>query len=122
MNKNLLTKLIILLAVFFAGLKAFTQAPDFTEVNKKFNFQREQVLQEKVYAHLDKPSYLAGEILWFKIYNVDASLHKLLDISKVVYVEILDKEHNAILQTKVSLKAGTEIGRASCRERVSHTV
>ncbi len=110
MNTRFFIKYSLLFAALFSVQNSYSQTVDFGEIIKQFNNHREQVLQEKIYAHLDKPSYLAGEILWFKIYNVDASLHKPIGISKVAYVEILDKDHRAVHQTKVSLKDGTGNG------------
>ena len=82
------------------------QSPDFSVIKKQFENFRENVPQEKIYAHTDKNVYLAGEILWVKIYNVDASFHQFLDISKLAYVEVLDKDHKPVLQAKISLKDG----------------
>ena len=36
----------------------------------------EDIPQEKVYLHLDKPYYGAGEKIWFKEYLVNAAYHK----------------------------------------------
>jgi hypothetical protein len=33
--------------------------------------------QEKVYLHLDKPVYAAGEDIWFSTYLLNASTHQL---------------------------------------------
>ncbi|HYF70202.1 MAG TPA: hypothetical protein VD884_18810 [Ohtaekwangia sp.] len=71
---------------------------------QSFKSYREHALQEKLYLHLDQTFLLTGEILWFKIYAVDASLHRPMDISKVAYVEVMDKDHKPVLQTKVSLR------------------
>lgn len=65
-----------------------------------------QRLQEKVYVHTDKEFYLAGEICWFKLYVVDAGNHHLLDLSKVAYLEWLDKNNKPVLQTKIGLNDG----------------
>jgi hypothetical protein len=62
--------------------------------------------QEKIFAHTDKNFYLAGEILWFKLYNTDASSHKPVDLSKVAYVELLDKQQKPVLQAKIALVKG----------------
>ena len=85
--------------------KGFAQT-DFSIIKNQFDNYRQTVPQEKIYANTDKTVYLAGEILWFKIYNVDASLHQFLNISKVVYVDVLDKDHKPVMQTKVSLNEG----------------
>lgn len=79
-------------------------------LTKMFDEYRKQNLQEKIYLHLDRTSFLTGEILWFKIYCVDASFHKPLDISKVAYVEILDNSNKAVLQTKVAMSHGSGSG------------
>lgn len=79
---------------------------DFDSLSKKFDWYRSHALQEKIYAHIDRTSYLTGELLWFKLYYVDGSFHKALDISKVAYVEIVDKSNEAVVQTKVKLKNG----------------
>lgn len=76
----------------------------------KFDRYRTHALQEKLFAHIDRTSYLTGEILWFKIYCVDGVSHKKLDISKVAYVEILDKNNVAVVQSKVELKDGKGSG------------
>jgi hypothetical protein len=56
--------------------------------------------------HTDKNFYLAGELLWFKIYNVDGALYQPVDLSKVAYVEILDKENKPVMQAKIELSKG----------------
>ena len=67
----------------------------------RFDDYRVRVLQEKIYAHLDRTFYLTGETLWFKIYAVDGSFHKPLNVSKVAYVEIMDKGNLSVMQAKI---------------------
>jgi hypothetical protein len=61
---------------------------------------------EKLYVHTDKNFYLAGELLWFKIYNVDGALYQPVDLSKIAYVEILDKDNKPVMQAKIGLSKG----------------
>ncbi|MFN8348155.1 MAG: hypothetical protein U0X91_24350 [Spirosomataceae bacterium] len=70
----------------------------------------QRTVQEKIFVHLDRPLYLVGETVWFKAYCTDASLHRPLDMSKVAYLEVLDKDRNAVLQTKISLEGGKGFG------------
>src|ERR1700761_8790587 len=51
---------------------------------------RQNSLQEKLYVHTDKNFYLTGEILWFKIYDVNGGNNQPLNFSKVAYVEVLN--------------------------------
>ncbi len=76
----------------------------------KNSFAQQQVLQEKIFVHTDKTFYLTGEILWFKVYAVDASLNKPIDVSKVAYIEVLDNKNSPLLQAKVNLHNGIGSG------------
>jgi hypothetical protein len=67
-------------------------------------------LQEKLYVHTDKNFYLANEICWFKIYNVDAILNRPLNISKVAYLELIDNNNKAVWQDKIVLDEATGSG------------
>ena len=46
--------------------------------------------QEKVYLHLDNRSYFIGDTIWFKAYVVNATTLQISNISKVLYVELLN--------------------------------
>jgi hypothetical protein len=80
------------------------------ETLHSLNQFRARYLQEKLYVHTDKNSYLTGEICWFRIYCVDASYNRPSSVSKIGYVEILDKNNRPVLQQKVSLKPGEADG------------
>lgn len=97
----------LLLLLVLAGT-AQSQHVD-TLVNR-FKQYRENTLQEKIYVHIDRTFYLTGETLWFKVYNVDGTLHKPLDVSKVAYAEVLDAANFAVLQAKIELDQGTGSG------------
>ena len=71
---------------------------------------RQQVPQEKLFFHLDRPLYLVGETIWFKANCVDAALHTPMNMSKVAYLEIVDKDQNPVLQTKITLNNGKGTG------------
>ncbi|MFC0519024.1 hypothetical protein ACFFGT_32730 [Mucilaginibacter angelicae] len=80
------------------------------QISDSFNKYGQTTVQEKVFVHTDKSTYMTGEILWFKVYNVDATYHKPLGLSKVVYVDVLDNNQNAIIQTKIEMKNGLGSG------------
>ncbi|WP_069660079.1 hypothetical protein [Arcticibacter eurypsychrophilus] len=92
---------MLLMSVLVMG-----QTTDLDGIPASFDRYRTTQLQEKLFVHTDRTSYLAGEIAWFKIYNVDASFHKPMGISSVAYVEILDRENKAVVQAKVKLQDG----------------
>ncbi len=70
----------------------------------------QQVLVEKIFVHTDKSFYLAGEVIWFKVYDVDGSSNKPLDLSKLAYVEIVNADQKPLLQAKIALKNGSGQG------------
>src|SRR5437879_2864899 len=79
-------------------------------LQSNFNTYQKANLYEKIYVHTNKNFYLTGEILWFRIYNTDGTTNKMLDLSKVAYVELLDNKHNAVLQAKIAMDQGTGSG------------
>lgn len=69
--------------------------------------------QEKLFVHTDKEFYLAGETMWFKIYQADAGTHAAINFSKVAYVELLDATGKAVLQAKIGLGKDNGMGNGS---------
>jgi hypothetical protein len=107
---NRITKTIVssFLVLLLAQTTGFAQVIE--QVKSSFNQYRQHNVQEKIYVHTDKSVYLPGEIIWFKIYSVDASFHQLLNLSKVVYVDVIDNGHNGIMQAKIAVNYGTGSG------------
>jgi hypothetical protein len=103
-------KFFISLVVFSCTCTAVASAQVLAVVQQKFQHFRLNHLQEKLFVHTDKDFYLAGEIIWCKLYTVDASFHKPLDISKVAYVELLDTANRPVLQAKIGLNKGSGNG------------
>jgi hypothetical protein len=103
MTKNKIAAFLLFL-LSPAG-QLFAQEPTAT-LTGELDRYRSQHLQEKIFVHTDKEFYLAGEICWFKLYLVDASLHQPLDLSKVAYLEWLDKDNRPVLQAKIGLRDG----------------
>ena len=46
--------------------------------------------QEKVYLHFDNTSYYQGDNIWFKCYVKNSELHETVQLSKTLYVELLN--------------------------------
>lgn len=99
------TMTLLLLLACLAG-RGLAQEAIPAVVEKDLDQYRLQHLQEKLFVHTDKEFYLAGEICWFKLYAVDAGLHHPLDLSKIAYLEWLDKDNRPVLQAKIGLSKG----------------
>src|SRR5882724_10655721 len=94
----------LFLAVLLLAGRMMPQSDGLSSLQVKFDAYRSRMLTEKLFVHTDKPAYLAGEICWLKIYCVDGSLHRPLGLSKIAYVDILDKDDRFVLQGKIALE------------------
>jgi len=108
---NLYSKISALLYfTLLLSTTEFVQAQSTDSIRLKFEKFRTNNLQEKIYVHTDRSSYLVGETIWFKVYLTDASLHKPLSLSSVVYVEIVTASQEIVMQTKISMVGGHGTG------------
>lgn len=110
------TKNIILFSAFVWALssgRSYGQTDSLKRIQKQFDAYSQQTLQEKLYVHVDRPFYVSGEILWFKLNAVDGTYHKPLRLSTIAYVEVLDAEQKPVLQAKVSLQNAAGSGSFS---------
>ncbi len=85
---------------------ATAQTTPLAGVQRQLSAYTSQTFQEKIYVHVDRPLYVVGETMWFKVYCVAADTHKPSDVSKIAYLELLDKESNPVAQMKISLVNG----------------
>ncbi|GAB2777069.1 Plug domain-containing protein [Rhabdobacter roseus] len=100
------SSLLSLLALL-AGAELVQAQPGTLEVPlRQLKKYRDQAFQEKIFVHLDRPTYLIGETMWFKMYYVEGTRHHFLDASQIAYLDVLDKDQNPVLQTKIALHEG----------------
>ena len=71
-----------------------------------FSRYRSQAPQEKLFVHIDRTFYLAGETIWFKVYDIDGNSNKPVSLSGIVYIEVLDKDQHPVLQAKIEITDG----------------
>lgn len=99
-----------------AGLAAATPAQAQTPLDSldgltgKVARYQLQALPEKLFLHLDRPLYLSGETMWFKLYAVEGTYSRPLPLSTVAYVEVLSPDQQPVLQAKVPLEQATGHG------------
>lgn len=105
---NILHAVIINLIFLLITLSAFS-------TNKKivFNnngFYKASISKEKIYIHFDKTFYNQGESIWYKIYLVDAINHVPQTLSKVVYVELINPNHEIVESKTIEISDGVGKG------------
>ena len=99
-------KQIISTALLIAGIAttAVAQTDNAgTVIADKINKYHSTHLREKIFVHTDKSFYLAGETMWYKLYVVNAADNTPLNISKVGYAELLDRNGRPVAQAKLAL-------------------
>lgn len=69
----------------------------------KFNTERPQ---EKVHIHFDKPYYAAGDTIWYKAYVVNSKSNVPSDISKTLYLNVVNDKDSLVFQKKIALTSG----------------
>ena len=62
--------------------------------------------KEKVYLHFDNTAYFEGETIWFKAYVVKAANNALSQLSKTLYIELVNEEGNVVKTQKLKIVDG----------------
>ncbi len=114
MNRMVLHKKLKYFFALFVGLLSgfslYAQNNNLHNMVSSLNAYNSRHLEEKVYVHTDRNYYLCGEIVWFKAYLEDAINNHPLSVSKVIYVELLNKAHEPVMQAKIGIKNGNGNG------------
>lgn len=106
MNRSLI---LALFGIFFSA-SGVAQDYYLKQISDDFDKFKSRNLQEKVFVHTDRSFYLAGETLWFKLYLTEGGGHKPLGLSRITYVEILDKENVPVARAKTAMDKGNGKG------------
>ena len=75
------------------------------EMVNRINLFNRYLPQEKVYLHFDNTAYFMGEKMWFKAYVLRSDNHHATDVSRVLYVELLDRSGNVVETQKLPIGA-----------------
>ena len=112
LKQILLVCLLLLKAASGNATTALYSNPDdsiFSYMKRAMRFN-ELFPQEKVYLHFDNTGYFKGETMWFQVYVVRADNGRLSDLSKIVYVELLDPSGNIIEKRNIKIVDGLGYG------------
>ncbi|MFD0797767.1 TonB-dependent receptor plug domain-containing protein [Maribacter chungangensis] len=99
---NSVVYLWLFMFCFFAGSTSFAQEMAEPEA---------AVLPtEKVYLHVDKSFYAAGEDIWFKAYLLDGASNRPETMSEILYVELIAPDDNILATKTIKTTNGTGHG------------
>ncbi|MDL2231802.1 TonB-dependent receptor plug domain-containing protein [Porphyromonadaceae bacterium OttesenSCG-928-L07] len=94
--------LLLLAATAFNIFPAFAQEDEESTVEQEYFVEQLTTFpQEKVHLHTDKSYYLPGEKIWFKSYIVNAATHELTDMSRYIYVELINPLDSVVKRVKI---------------------
>ncbi len=108
MRKSISTVATVLLLSSVTPLSAGNG--DFTTLATNIGKFNSFLPQEKIYIHFDNTSYYQGEKMWFKCYVMRSDSGKATDVSRVLYVELLDASGNVIDTQKLQVDQGQASG------------
>ena len=64
------------------------------------------VSQEKAYVHFDSNFYFAGDTIWYKAYVVRSDNNRPTDISRILYVELLNEQGYLVERQTLNIEEG----------------
>ncbi|NQD70541.1 hypothetical protein HP439_07395 [Sphingobacterium shayense] len=71
---------------------------------------------EKVFLHLDKTNYTAGETIWLKAYVTVGIENLMSNLSNIAYVELIDPADQVVTAIKIPLISGLSFGDISLQD------
>ncbi len=67
-------------------------------------------LREKIFLHIDRACYHAGDDIWYKVYLVNANTHKPEAPSQIVYVDLIDPDSKIVVTKVIKMDQGCGAG------------
>ena len=101
-------KLLIYIFPLFLFAPIVMNAQVESKIDSGLKWYYKNYPQEKIYIHTDKDYYLAGQSLWFSIYAI--SFGSPSDLSKIVYVQLINPNGNIVVQAKLPMERGLANG------------
>ena len=117
MNRRFLTLVMVLMAL----LQAKAADDDSLLLSRQENFEHfsQAFPQERVYVHFDNTSYYKGEQMWYKAYVVrDDNLHRT-NLSRILYVELLNPIGYPVETQKLLIQDGQAHGSFELKDTLN---
>ena len=108
MKKYLRFTIILLPLVFAFGV--FQEHDFIKRLKNQLQQYQEDLPEEKVYLHTDRPFYTAGDDIWFKAYLTNAINNEFSQLSDVMYAELISPKGNVVSQLRLPVKTGIAHG------------
>lgn len=109
MKLKFIIPVLFLLGICFSFANKLADDP-FSDLIKRLQEYNKKYAQEKVHLHLDKPYYAIGDDIWFKAYLINTETNGPSDISKALYVELINEKNSIKSQLKLPVVGGVSWG------------
>ncbi len=73
-------------------------------VKEQFQLQELPKLSEQIYLHLDRKDYITGETIWFKAYDLLNNQFNKNNLSKIIYLELVDVNGVSVAKGKYQIE------------------
>jgi hypothetical protein len=116
-------KLLLLCAVLLFHITVYgqTRSVVISQAKQLMLFMdtvRKNMPVEKLYLHLDKYNYLAGDTLWFKAYLLEGAYLMPSAKSGIFYAELVNSDNQVLKRFKFPVKYGLSWGNISLDENL----
>lgn len=91
-NKQIMPKIYLTTVLLLSLLTATVSASTIDSIRLALEKSSSTVVQEKAYVHMDNTCYFVGDTLWYKAYVVRADDLRQTDMSRLLYVELLNPD------------------------------
>lgn len=108
--KLLPTKISISLFLFFQFTILFGQSKKAQRSIDLLNSNLKTYPQEKIFVHHDRPNYVLGDEIFYKLYLVNATSHLEQTPSTLVHVELIDPENKVVERQHIKMIKGQDHG------------
>ncbi|NJN28561.1 MAG: hypothetical protein HC819_22585 [Cyclobacteriaceae bacterium] len=79
-------------------------------VRRRLNEYHQPEVNKKLYLHRDKPFYVAGETMWYKVYSLQIANNIPDDKTETIFLELRDPKGEVVLSSNVASSLGRAAG------------
>lgn len=76
----------------------------------KSHCQTVELPHDQLALHLSKGCFFSGDIVWFKMYNLNTDKQKLSNSSELGFIELINTANHSIIRQKIKLENGVGYG------------
>lgn len=113
---------LLFACILFCSAYGLAFMPDDDPLNSilsKLEKFRSEYPQEKVHIHTDKPYYTVGDTIWFKAYVVNGEKNELSNLSKILYIDLINERDSLKRTLRLPVIAGLAWGDITLADSLS---